>query len=233
MGRGYAGSDVFLDIEVDYEYKGHQLNSFEEVVNLMNISLVHAGGDDLVSKVTDFELIARNMEELAKSFIIQNKTYRTGNLYNSVRATVMGNTVNLNAPAVDKNNHPYAGHIEYGFTGRDGIPRGPWPFLRPAVRLAAADSRNEIGDSLARFLADEVDMKGRIAFGRSGNVIDRYMASNIASSTRDRFGAGSEKIKGVANNRHWTGARHGIRAKHDDYNFHTSNSISWLEGELL
>ena len=224
MARGYSGADVLLDIDAQYEYKGHQANSFDEIVNLMNISLVHRHGDDLVEKVTDFKLIAENMEELAKSFILQNQTYKTGNLYKSVKATVNGHTVNLNAPARDSRGHPYAGHIEYGFTGRDGLAHGPWPFLRPAVRLAAADSRNALGDSLARFLIDEVDYRGQMAFGRSGNRINSARGAKIARDTRKQFGTG----KGG----YWKNTYHGIREKSDSYSFHTSDSYHWMEGDL-
>lgn len=228
----YSGANALLEVDVQYEYHGHQANSFEEVVNLMNISLVHNNGRDLIDMATDFELIAKNMEELAKSFILQNGTYKTLNLYKSVKATVNGHTVNLNAPARDSRGHPYAGHIEYGFTDKLGIPHGPWPFLRPAVRLAAADSRNQIGQSVAAFLADEIDSKGRIAFGRSGNIVTPKRASNIAQSTREQFGAGRTNLKGISNNRHWTVANHGIKGKSDDIFFHTSDQYIWKEGAL-
>lgn len=222
----YSGGDALLSVDVQYEYQGHQLNSFDEVVNLMNISLVH-NKKDLVDMVTDFDQIGQNMRELARSFLVQNGKYKTGNLYKSVNYRIIGHTLNLNAPARDKRGHPYAGHIEYGFTGRDGSAHGPWPFLRPAVRLAAADSRDQLGNALASFLANQQLMtNGKMRFGRSGNIINQYNANNIVKSTQSRFD--STKY----NHRHWESATHGIQAKREDIYFHESDSHTWRTGEL-
>lgn len=222
----YGGSDALLNLDIQYEYQGHFTDSFEEIVNLMNISLVH-DKKNLVDMVTDFDQIGNNMKELAKSFLIQNGKYKTGNLYNSIDYQIIGHTLNLNAPARDKRGHPYAGHIEYGFTGRDGIPRGPWPFLRPAVRLAAADSRDQLGEALASFLVNETLMKnGKMRFGRSGNSINSYNSNRVVKETQYRFG--SHKF----NNRQWETANHGIKSKNQDSFFHQSNDYKWRTGEL-
>lgn len=222
----YGGSDALLNLDIQYEYQGHFTDSFEEIVNMMNISLVH-DKKNLVDMVTDFDQIGNNMKELAKSFLIQNGKYKTGNLYNSIGYQIIGHTLNLNAPARDKRGHPYAGHIEYGFTGRDGIPRGPWPFLRPAVRLAAADSRDQLGEALASFLANETLMKnGKMRFGRSGNSINSYNSNRVVKETQYRFG--SHKF----NNRQWETANHGIKSKNQDSFFHQSNDYKWRTGEL-
>lgn len=238
MARGYSGRDVLLDLELSYEYMGHSTNEWNDIANLMEFNLVHAT-QDLSYLKTDFELIKENMVKLAKEFLTQNGNIRTGKLYDSVHADIKGNTISLSAPARDsKTGHLYAGHIEFGFTDRSGQGHGPWPFLRPAVHLAAQESTNMIGDSFARSLLywDNFDAMsrptGRLAFGRSNRWITPNRARNLAKETREHFNSGKQSPHTSKNTRQWNDANHGIWGKSDSSNFRMDHQDDWRWGAI-
>lgn len=176
MGRGYAGADVIAELDIDYLYQGHDYDTFGDITNLMSMNLYFAQDTDTYA--TDIEFIMKQAEEYARSFLEQNGNVNTHRLYDSIKARrVSSDQWSLVAPARDDRGHLYAGHIEYGFTDKQGKPHGPWPFLRPALRLAAADSRGELADALANnVLYGNHQLKqimkpytpDRLAFGRSG-----------------------------------------------------------------
>ena len=238
MGRGYSGRDVLLDLELSYEYQGHSTNEWNDIVNLMEFSLTHAT-QDLSYLKTDFELIKENMVKLAHEFLLQNGNVRTGALYNSVQAHINGNQISLSAPARDpRDGHPYAGHIEFGFTDRGGNARGPWPFLRPAVHLAAQESTCMIGDSFAWGLLhwDNFDAisrpMGRLAFGRTNKWMTPNRKRNVVQQTREHFNSGKQSPNSRRNTKQWNDANHGIWAKSDSSNFRTSQDDDWRWGAV-
>lgn len=232
-GRGYSGRNVLLELDVQYEYqnvvrneRGVQIGGglFQE----LELALTHINGKDLSKFVTDFDEIAEDMEDLAHAFLDKNiyeipqnpkappRTYR---LYDSVIALPVGDSIILEAPARDNVGRAYAGHIEYGFTLRDGRPRGPWPFLRPAARLAAARSTGPIGENLREYLRNVLAIGDILEFGR--NTDKDESAGFIASTVRRRLGGGD---KG------WSKANHGIRKKKDSYFYHETNDYDWNAG---
>ena len=236
MARGYSGADAILDLELSYEYQGHLEKEFQSIANLMEINLTHATRD-LSYMATDFELIKDNMVQLAKSFILQNGTYNTGNLYNSVRGEVRGQQINLSAPARDKRGHLYAGHIEFGFTDKRGIPHGPWPFLRPAVHLAAMDSRGILADEMARMLTygpsmSMHDSTGSLSFGRTNNRTTAASGARVARNTREVYKAGKQNPNSRQNTKQWNDALHGIKSQSDSSNFIWSGSGDWDWGSV-
>lgn len=243
MGRGYRGSDVLLDLELSYEYMGHRTEEWNDIANLMEINLRHAT-TDLSYLKTDFDKIKENMETLAREFLAQNGNIRTGALYDSVKAKVKGNSITLSAPARDpRNGHPYAGHIEFGFTDRGGQAHGPWPFLRPAVHLAAQESTGMLGDSFAQSLLygenfhamshpSAKGKAGRLAFGRTDKRIRANRARNLAQGTREHFNSGKQQPHSKNNTKQWNDANHGIWAKKSDSNFKTSREDDWKWGSL-
>lgn len=230
MGKGYSGADAILELELSYEYQGHPEKEWESVANLMEINLVHAT-QDLSYMATDFELIKDNMVQLARSFILQNGTYDTGELYRSVRGVINGQQISLTAPARDNRGHLYAGHIEFGFTDRGGMPHGPWPFLRPAVHLAAMDSRGMLADEMAMMLAGGPSYSmhssmGSLSFGRSDNRMTSAMGARTARQTRQVYKADNK------NNKQWTGALHGIRSQSKSSNYIDNDNIDWTWGSV-
>ena len=234
MGRGYAGADVIATLEMDYEYLGHEYHdtkgALEEVRNILEMNLLLAR--DIDSYVTDIEHIGQQAVEYARSFIRQNMTWDTGRLHDSVEfVRVANNQMQLRAPARDEDNHPYAGHIEYGFTDRAGQGRGPWPFLRPAMRLAAADSRGMLADEMARLsLYGMMRDGGQISLGRSGNSFSRgkgqrafYKMSNVYRRT-DKEGKTFE----------WGKAYNGFNkdTSRNEYSISEAYNYAWDWGEL-
>lgn len=243
MGQGYSGSNVLLDLELSYEYMGHSTNEWNDITNLMEFSLRHAT-TDLSYLKTDFDLIKENMVKLAREFLAQNGNIRTGALYNSINADIKGNSISLSAPARDpRDGHPYAGHIEFGFTDRSGQAHGPWPFLRPAVHLAAQESTGMLGDSFAYGLLHWENFHamshpsakgkaGRLAFGRTNKRINANRARNLAQGTREHFNAGKQQPHSRSNTKQWNDANHGIWAKSDSSNFRMDHEDDWRWGAL-
>ena len=72
---------------------------------------------------TDVAAIGDEIVKIAKEFVITNGTYRTGRLHDSIRWIPKSQGIQLIADAKEGESH-YAGHIEYGFVGRDGLPKG-------------------------------------------------------------------------------------------------------------
>lgn len=234
-GRGYSGRNVLLELDVQYEYQNVVKDEFGEQVSggllrEFELRLSHINGRDLSEFVTDFDEIADDMKGLARAFLDKNiyerpqhpkAPPRTHELYESVEAVPEGNSIILIAPARDDAGRAYAGHIEYGFTLKDGRPRGPWPFLRPAARLAAARSTGPIGENLREYLRNVLAGGNRLEFGRYPD--DKDDAGDIASIVRRRLGGGD---KG------WSKANHGIRKKKDSYFYHETDDRSWNAGSV-
>jgi hypothetical protein len=87
------------------------------------------------------EQLGEEGKKIAQGFILQNGTVRTKRLYNAMKYRVTSNSLELYNDAKNSRMQPYAGHIEYGFTGRDGVFRGPWPFMRPAFQMIESMSK--------------------------------------------------------------------------------------------
>ena len=168
----YSGANLLAELDVEYEYLGYEHKDFEDLRNHLQLSLTFLQDTDTYA--TNVEGIMKQAEMYARSFLSQHGKYRTGNLYNSIISErTSSNQWVLHAPARDGKGRYYAGHIEYGFTDKSGRAHGPWPFLRPAVRLAAMDSRGELADALARGVLYGDALTGgypqwKVAFGRSG-----------------------------------------------------------------
>lgn len=177
----YSGANLVAELDVNYEYLGYERENFDDLRNHLQLSLEFLRDTD--SYATDVAGIMEQAEMYAKSFLSQHGKYRTGKLYDSIISErVSSNQWVLHAPARDNEGRFYAGHIEYGFTDKSGKSHGPWPFLRPAVRLAAMDSRGELADALARkALYGDVLTGGysqwNVAFGRSGQSFSNYKGS--------------------------------------------------------
>ena len=187
MGRGYAGANVIADLDIHYDYQGHEYDEFGDFTNLLQMSLSFAQNTD--NYATNIAHIMEQAEEYARTFLEENGNFRTGNLYGSIRARRVNESQwTLEAPARDDRNdgtgHLYAGHIEYGFTDKLGQSHGPWPFLRPAVKLAAMDSRGELANAMANNLLFGTNLnggypEGKVAFGRSNESFS-YMKGSRA-----------------------------------------------------
>ena len=197
---GYSGANLIARVSMDYEYIGHDFDKYEDIENLMSINLDFAR--DTSTYATNVEMIGRQAVKYAQVLLKQNGNYKTGKLHDSIRFeqdSSDGSRWTLSAPARDKRGHPYAGHIEYGFTDPSGRARGPWPFLRPAMRIAAADSRGELADLMAwavLYGQGDISRRGRhsmnsrtLALGRSGNKATGYKAITAASRIREGFGS--------------------------------------------
>lgn len=189
------GRNVNLTISSDYTYDpASALNEFQAYVNDLNFRL--EGASDLSKLKTDFNAIAKQLEETAKDFVRSNGTIKTGRLLGAIKAEPKGNSITLGVPGVK-----YAGHIEWGFTGRDGMPHGPWPYLRPAMHLVAAESTGTLGDALVANILGE---SGTATFGRHNlSGVSYYNIAGMSS----RFGATQH------NEGSWTKAANGIRGR--------------------
>lgn len=211
-----AGRNVNMTITTGDTYiPGDEDLGLETYVNDLMFRLEAA--QNLDSYKTDFEAIREELEYTAKSFVEENGTVKTGKLLNSIRAEITGNTIKLGVPGVH-----YAGHIEWGFTSRDGMPHGPWPFIRPAMHLVSGLSTNRLGETMSQIISTgKVGSSGRIQFGRHDPL--------SISSDRNFMARAFKTDKSVANNnRGWVKAANGIRGTNWQDNFERFN----YHGEL-
>jgi len=205
MGRGYSGANLSATIDVTYEYAGSTFYDPNEFTDYLKMNLSMA--TDTKTYQDFMPEIGKLAVQFAQDFIQSNGTYRTGKLYNSVKWKPTSSGITLYADARDKYGSAYAGHIEYGFVGRDGMPHGPWPFLRPAIRMAAEASKGEIASTAAQnILYGRYDSK--ISFGRANvkNLLGDYNYGNRGSFVNNVRG-GFRANPGIGR---WRGAQHGI-----------------------
>lgn len=215
-----AGRNVTGIIETVYEYAGSQYYNSADFLDHLAYNINTA--QDIDSYVTDISAIADKTVEIAKGFILENGTYQDGTLYRNVKWRKINNGFQLYDDARDKRGRPYAGHIEYGFTDRAGMPHGPWPFLRPAMRIAAEMSTGVIGDRAASNILYGVGSGNTLQFGRrslfgSGRYV-RGM-NNLRDEVRTSFGSRNKVNiwegrgrgnKGLQDQYRWREAKHGI-----------------------
>lgn len=229
MGVGYSGADLMADLDIEYNYQGHTFDNANDLTNLLSLNLEFAR--DLDNYSTNVEHIMRQAEQYAKSFVRQNQTYNTGQLHDSIQAERHSSSSwTLRAPARDSRNHLYAGHIEYGFTDKAGQSHGPWPFLRPAIRLAAMDSRGELADAMAYNMLYGRALNGympqwKVAFGRSGNVF----TNQKGAKTYNQMSKNYQERDNNGKVRQWGAARNGF----NDYSGHYpkgTSSNQWTTG---
>lgn len=244
MGRGYSGADLIASLNVEYEYQGHDFDDFGDMTNRIRMMLSFAQDTD--NYATNVQHIMEQAEEYARAFVMGNNTIDTGELYNSIESKrVNANQWTLHAPARDLRKRGskgtlYAGHIEYGFTDKRGQPHGPWPFLRPAVQLAAMDSRGELAKALSenmlygRLMTE--NGTGSLSLGRSGQYYSHNKGSKSFSSLSNSYRRWDTKSKST---KEWGKARNGF----NDYSgrfekgttsneYTTGTSEFWDWGEL-
>lgn len=218
---GYGGRNISVEIETTYEYAGSQFYDPYEFYDYLSYNLNMAQHID--NYKTDVEAIADEAVNLAREFVVSNGTYKTGALYDSIDWSPTASGIRLYASV------PYSGHIEYGFVGRDGMPHGPWPFLRPAMRIAAEASTGKIADHAASDILWGVGNNNILSFGRAN--IDQVMRNaggrgfvmnqvHHSYGSKNRAGINGKDRNPIGNQRRWTRASHGIdymgRLKNDD-----------------
>lgn len=149
----------------DYEYVLGRLRG--NVLNLQG----NFGGMDWAQE--ELYIIAKELENTAKTFAEKQGLRDTGNLINSTHAKVENKTkVNLFNNARNPYGDFYAGHIEYGYHTRRGDFISARPFMRPALYAVADASRGELKGALARYLSQVVNGVGisggiSLDFGRA------------------------------------------------------------------
>lgn len=207
-----GGRNIGIEIENTYDYLGQTFEDAESFTEFLNYNLNMASHID--NYKTDIEAIANEIVEIAKDFVISNGTYQTGRLHDSIHWVPQARGIQLIADAKDGESH-YAGHIEYGFVGRDGMPKGPWPFLRPAMRIGAEASTGQLADRMASNILYGIGDTGSLSFGRY-NIASVMAAAggraNVLNQVRSSYG-GRENFSGRkygANQTRWRKAGHGI-----------------------
>jgi len=207
MSRGYVGSNASAFVETTYEYAGSELYNAEEFVDFLSYNLQMATDTKTYQKY--MPNIGKLAVQFARDFVVQNGTYKTGRLYDSINWAPTSTGITLFANARDEYGSAYAGHIEYGFVGRDGLPHGPWPFLRPAMRLAAEASQGILAQAAAKNILYGNRYGSELSFGRAGV---RHLLGNQGRSERFRYTSSTRNaFKPNTNNQgRWTRAQHGI-----------------------
>ena len=215
-----GGRNIAVDIETVYEYAGSQF--FDPNAFLDHLAYNLNTAQHIDNYKTDVRSIADEIVAIAQEFILENGTYEDGELYNNVRWRPTEAGIQLYDDARDKYGRPYAGHIEYGFTDRAGMPHGPWPFLRPAMRIGAELSTGIIGDHMASDILYGIGNRSTIYFGRKDLNESARMAGGrnfIRDTVRNSYGARnkvniwqghSKQNLGLQNKYRWRESSHGI-----------------------
>jgi len=233
---------INVSVENTYEYQGHNVEDFGELVNLLNFNLHTA--QDVSNYKTDVKAIMEEAKSLARTFVRSNHPLPysahqpTNTLHDSIDYELTtsggGTGARLFANAVDSRGHRYAGHIEYGFTDKLGIPHGPWPFLRPAMRIAAEASTGNLANHMAYLMGGGDYHFGTMQFGQRniGSQIANYNASrgiggrhgsnrtNFANNYKSQLGSHkngakwSSALNGIG---YKSGVESGVRASETDF----------------
>ena len=236
-----TGSAIRIDFENTYEYQGHSFDNIESMVGLLNFNF-HTAQDIQSYTKKDVEATLKYAVEIAKEILDTNHPVnpythykKTGSLRDSVKyrtTTSHGGTGgSIYADAKDSRGHKYGGHIEYGFTDRAGIPHGPWPFLRPAMRLALSATRYDFADTMADVLTGRFN-QGYMSLG-SKNA--RQNVQSVFGSTRNAVDYLRSEFHGDRNSSYqgrWNLAENGIGFKSQVNWGYRADSTSWGEGWL-
>lgn len=215
-----GGRNIAVDIETVYEYAGSEYYNSRDFLDHLAYNLNMAKDIDLY--VTDIESIADEIVSIAQDFIVENGTYQDGELWRNVKWRKIGKGIQLYDDARDDYGRAYAGHIEYGFTDKAGMPHGPWPFLRPAMRIGAEMSTGIIADHMASNILYGIGNDNRIYFGRR-NLNDSARLAGGKDSIRHNVRASydsrnkvniwhgrAKQNMGLQNKYRWRDASHGI-----------------------
>ena len=232
----HTGSAIRVDFENTYEYRGHQFDKFDDLIDMLNFDLHTA--EDIRNYDKDVEATLKYAVEIAKEFVNSTHPSNPGGKYQTTRRlaesikcdkqTSNGGTGGrLFADAVDERGHKYAGHIEYGYTDRGGNPRGPWPFLRPAMRLAVSATKYNFQQTMANLICGEFN-QGQMSIG-SKNA--RQSVANLYGSTKEATKTIRENFTTEKGSR-WNLAENGIGFKSGKTIDYYAGSWSWGEGLL-
>lgn len=223
MAYGHSGRYINVEIENTYEYAGQDFMDWSQFVDYLSYNLNMSQHID--SYKTDVRSIADEIVELAREFIEENGTYQSGELSRSVRWIPTDKGFQLLADAVDEHGRHYAGHIEYGFTDKAGLPHGPWPFLRPAMRVAAEMSTGVLADRTASDILYGYGQSTSLKFGRADLDAVASAAggrSAVRQQVRESYGARhqvhrwqghAKQDMGLQNKYRWRDAGHGVNYK--------------------
>lgn len=215
-----GGRNIAVDIETVYEYAGSEYYNPRDFLDHLAYNLNMAKDIDLYA--TDVESIADEIVSIAQDFIIENGTYEDGELWRNVKWKKIGKGIQLYDDARDDYGRPYAGHIEYGFTDKAGMPHGPWPFLRPAMRIGAEMSTGIIADHMASNILYGIGNRNRIYFGRRnlndsarlaggrGQIRHDVRASYDSRNKVNIWHGRARSNMGLQNKYRWRDASHGI-----------------------
>lgn len=236
-----SGSAIDIRLENTYEYRNKRYNDFNEISDILNFNLNTVR--DLRSYDKDVEATLKYAKEIAQQFVDSMHPTNPGGRYQTTRnlrgsisydmsTTNGGNGGRLFANAKDYRGRPYAGHIEYGYTDRGGNPRGPWPFLRPAMRLAASATRYDFARTMEDLMFGNY-RDGSITIGSKNarqSVANLYGSTRAATSTiRDSFQSYYDQAYGGGR---WGDATNGIGFASGEYSGYTTTSWGWSDGSL-
>lgn len=237
----YTGSAIRVDFENTYEYRGHKYDDMNEIVDMLNFNLHMA--QDISNYTKDVEATLEYAVEIAQDFVESTHPSNPGGKYQTTHILASsihydtqtsggGTGGRLYADASDSRGHRYAGHIEYGYTDRGGNPRGPWPFLRPAMRLAIAATKYNFEQTMANLITGDFN-QGQMSIG-SKNA--RQSVANLYGSTRNARNEIKEQYqrngdRSIGRDR-WSRADNGIGFKSGESWGYRASEWSWNEGSL-
>lgn len=240
----HYGSAINVEVQTTYSYRNDPNNIYDQLSDVLGFDLITTR--DLESYVEkDVEKTLDYAVEIAQDFVDSQhpvpgnsgKYEGTHRLKENIRKQMYtssgGSGGRLVADAKDHRGRPYAGHIEYGYTDRGGNPRGPWPFLRPAMRLAVSATRANFADTVARGILNLGDMHLTIgARDARTNIMSVFGTTSNAMSEFKQSYQRYETIYNGAGQGRWDEAYNGIGFSSGVDWGYSSYGYNWDSGEL-
>ena len=190
-----AKLQVFLDTS--------EADSTQQALEFMLLG----GKANILDYKNDFAKIGKEMEKMAKKFVVANNTVLTGLLLKSIHCKPSFRSLSFYTNEKNKRGQPYAPYIEFGFKHRNSKKMvGPFPFMRPAMAWGAAATQKAIMDKVETYLIGHPigDGLASLSFGNQTPAASLKIAADVVMNRNTSGKFGKENIKG-SDARYWEG----------------------------
>lgn len=165
------------------------------------------GKDSILDYKADFAKIGKEMEKMAKKFVVANNTVITGHLLKSIHCKPSFKSLSFYTNEKNERGQRYAAYIEYGFKHRNSKKMiGPFPFMRPAMIWGAAATQKAIMDKVEDYLIGHPIGEGlaSLSYGHQSPTAKFGTAADVVMNRNLSGKIGKENVKG-SSDRFWRG----------------------------
>lgn len=186
------------------------LDTYEADMTKQQLEYMLLGSKNIVGKDSyknDFARIGKEMEKMAKKFVVANNTVLTGHLLKSIHCKPSFKSLSFYTDEKNERGQRYAAYIEYGFKHRNSKKMvGPFPFMRPAMAWGAAATQKAIMDKVETYLIGHPIGEGlaTLSYGHQSPTARFGTAANVVMNRNNSGLFGKENVKG-SSARYWRG----------------------------